>query len=339
LLFVIFCNNHHRIFYPIYPPVPHPIQGFHGYAWIDCRNFFPNKPVHLGNSKPDISYYRNRIIKPGYKTCPESYLQKLEIRRYSLNTVRTYVQLFETFLNHHPIQDPKNLNESDIREYLSHLVQEAKSDSYINQSINSIKFYYEVVLGMPNRFYSIERPIKRQKLPIVLSKEEIKGMIRCTNNIKHKCIVSLLYSAGLRREELLNLKIEDIDSKRMLIRVDSGKGKKDRHTLLSKNLLKDLRLYYKDWLPSTYLFEGSHGSQYSGSSVAKIVSRAATNSGIRKRITPHMLRHSFATHLLEEGTDIRYIQSLLGHSSTKTTEIYTHVAVRHFNSIINPLDS
>ena len=166
----------------------------------------------------------------------------------------------------------------------------------------------------------------------------MKELINSTNNIKHRCIVSLLYSAGLRRSELINLKIENIDSKRMLIRVENGKGGKDRYTILSKKLLVDLRYYYKKWKPNKYLFEGASGGKYSPTSIKEIVRKAAIKAKIHIRVTPHMLRHSFATHLLESGTDLRYIQTLLGHSSPKTTEIYTHVASTTFNSIKNPLD-
>lgn len=225
-----------------------------------------------------------------------------------------------------------------IREYLQVLHQQGKSDSYINQSINAIKFYYEVVLGMPNRFYAIERPRKKKSLPKVISKKEVMGIINNTNNIKHKCIVSLLYSGGLRRGELLNLKITDIDSNRMLVRIENAKGAKDRMTLLSSKLLVDLRKYFIEYQPKYWLFEGASKKQYTATSVAKIIKRAARKAGILRNISPHILRHSFATHLLEAGTDLRYIQSLLGHSSSKTTELYTHVATKAFEKIKNPLD-
>jgi len=164
---------------------------------------------------------------------------------------------------------------------------------------------------MPNRFYSIERPRKETKLPKVLSKEDVLSMINCTRNLKHKCIISLLYSTGLRRGELLNLKLIDIDSKRMVIRVEGAKGNKDRFTLLSEDLLPDLRKYYKIYQPKKYLIEGQNGGKYSGTSVEKIVMRAAKWGNVKQRVTPHMLRHSFATHLLESGVDLRYIQTLL----------------------------
>lgn len=188
-------------------------------------------------------------------------------------------------------------------------------------------------MGMPNRFYEIERPRKQKQLPKVLSKQEILDLIENTNNLKHRCIVSLLYSAGLRRSELLNLKLGDIDSKRMLITVKAAKGNKDRMTVLIPTLLNDLRAYYKKFKPKSFLFEGPRNKPYTASSVLKVISAAAGRAGIHKKVTPHMLRHSFATHLLEDGTDIRHIQLLLGHNSTKTTEIYTHVAETSFNSI------
>lgn len=164
-------------------------------------------------------------------------------------------------------------------------------------------------------------------------------MIEGINNLKHKCLVSLIYSAGLRRSELLNLKVGDIDSNRLTIRILNAKGGKDRMTTLSKYLLIMLREYYKEYRPKEYLFEGQQGGKYSAVSVLNIVKSAAKKANIGQHVTPHTLRHSFATHLLEEGTDLRRIQSLLGHNSLKTTEIYTHVAVNYEEGIQNPLDS
>ena len=192
---------------------------------------------------------------------------------------------------------------------------------------------------MPNRFYSIERPRKEKKLPVVISKKEVTNLINTLGNLKHKCIVSLLYASGLRLNELLNLKPKDIESERMVILVRAGKGNRDRYTILGDSILKDLREYFKEYKPVEYLFEGATGGKYTGTSVQAIVRKAASNAGIRKKVSPHTLRHSFATHLLENGTDLRYIQSLLGHSRSTTTEIYTHVAVNSFESIQSPLDS
>jgi integrase/recombinase XerD len=311
---------------------------FRGVAWINSKYFFQESRSKQLSETFDVSWFRNRKRSPSFRFCPENYLQKLELKKYSNSTVKSYVSSFEDYINYYNAKVIDDLNENDIRSYLQWLAQNKRSNSYINQSINSIKFYYEIVLGMPNRFYSIERPRKEKKLPIVLSKEYVRKLIDNTNNIKHRCIVSLLYSAGLRRSELLNLKITDIDSSRMLILVRDAKGNKDRYTLLSETALKDLRVYYKQWKPSSFLFESPNGEKYSPNSVGKIITVAATKAGIKKTVSPHTLRHSFATHLLESGTDLRYIQLLLGHSSTKTTEIYTHVAKSSFDSIINPLD-
>ena len=172
------------------------------------------------------------------------------------------------------------------------------SHSYLNQAVNSVKFYYEVVMGMPNRFCSIERPRPEHKLPKVISQEEVADLIKNTSNLKHKCIISLLYSAGLRRGELLKLRIDDIDGKRMLIYVNAAKGKRDRVTILSKHVLELLREYFKEYRPVNYLFEGLEGQLYSGTSVVAVIKKAAVKAKIKKNVTPHMLRHSFATHLL-----------------------------------------
>ena len=182
------------------------------------------------------------------------------------------------------------------------------------------------------------RPRRGKKQPVVLSMEEVQKMIAMTGNLKHKLMLSLLYAAGLRRSELLNLKIKDIDISRNVINVRAGKGNKDRQTLLAESLKNQLQDYLKEYQPKEYLFEGQTGGKYATSSLAKVVKKSAKAAGINKEVTPHVLRHSFATHLLENATDIRYIQELLGHSSIKTTERYTHVANTTQNKITSPLD-
>ena len=311
---------------------------FKGVAWVNCRHFFPNKKPKSGAETLQVDNLRRRQQAEGYRRCPEEYFQKLELRRYSYNTAKTYVTCFEAFINYYKDRELIGITEEEIRTYLQTLVQKGKSNSAVNQSINSIKFYYEVVQGMPNRFYMVERPLKEHTLPNVLSKEAILRMIGATSNIKHRCILSLLYSAGLRRGELLNLEMCEIESERGLIKVRAGKGRKDRYTLLSRKLLEELRTYYKEYRPKRFLFEGASGGRYSAESVGNIVKSAAKKAGITQRVSPHTLRHSFATHLLENGTDLRHIQILLGHSSSKTTEIYTHVATKAFDKLKSPLD-
>jgi len=312
-------------------------KTFKGIVWVSGQHFF-RRPIDNGN--PLLKVTQERKDRPeGYRFCPDAFIQKLEVNYYSASTAKTYISLFERFVNHFKDVELLDINEQNIQDYLQHLVRQHKSESYVNQMVNAIKFYYENVLEMPNRFYAIDRPRKRgTSLPKVISKEEVKALINHAPNIKHKCIISLLYGAGLRRSELLKLKLADIDSKRMVIVVQNGKGKKDRQTVLSPRLLEDLRTYYREWQPHTFLFEGAKGGMYGTTTVNKVIKIAAANAGIKKNISAHTLRHSFATHLLEDGVDLRYIQSLLGHSSTKTTEIYTQVATHNIINISNPLD-
>ena len=275
----------------------------------------------------------------GYLRCPTSYTEKLKELRYSKNTLDVYTDLFEEFINYYPDLAPENISEEEIIAFLRYLVNKRKiSTSYQNQSINAIKFYYERVLGGKRKIYLIERPRKEKYLPEVLSEEEVAAILKSITNIKHKALIMTIYSGGLRISELINLKVKDIDSDRMQIRISQSKGKKDRYTLLSKKTLITLRQYFREYKPKVYLFEGEGGGQYSDRSIQNILKAAVQKAEIRKRITVHTLRHSFATHLLENGTDLRYIQSLLGHSSSKTTEIYTHITTKGMDQIKNPLD-
>ncbi|HYQ58459.1 MAG TPA: site-specific tyrosine recombinase/integron integrase [Draconibacterium sp.] len=271
---------------------------------------------------------------------PPKYIDKLIQKRYSESTIRTYSAYFKDFLHHFKGHKIDELNKDEINAYIRQLVEENHiSASQQNQRINAIKFYYEKILEREKFLYQIDRPKKSKQLPRVLSKNEVKEIIKHCGNIKHRCILSLIYSAGLRRSELINLKISEIESERGLIKIKDAKGKKDRYTLLSPALLNQLREYYKQYRPRYWLFEGnSPRSQYSATSIANILNEAAYKARIKRRVTPHMLRHSFATHLLEQGTDLRYIQELLGHGSSKTTEIYTHVTNKNIGKIKNPLD-
>ncbi|MBL7138090.1 MAG: tyrosine-type recombinase/integrase [Bacteroidales bacterium] len=274
-----------------------------------------------------------------YRRCPDEYRRKLIELRYSKNTLRTYCSLFEEFINYYHKADIQKIDEKMIIAFLQYLVMERKiSPSYQNQSINAIKFYYERVLGGQRKVYLVERPRRERKLPLVLNEEEISRVIRMVSNIKHKAIIMITYSSGLRLSEVLNLQIKDIDGKRMQVFVRQSKGKKDRYTLLSKKALPVLREYIKKEKPKEWLFEGVKGGKYSESSMHSLVSAAYQRAGITKAVTVHTLRHCFGTHLLENGTDLRYIQALMGHASSKTTEIYTHITTKGFNQIVNPMD-
>lgn len=313
-------------------------SAFKGEVWLDLRYFSKSVRVSKSNEPLSLNSLRDRKALPGHACCPPSYFDKLELKRYSIRTAELYVSHFGRFLDFHVPRMVDELNEQDIRTYLLAKVAEGKGDSWINLAINAIKFYYEVVEGLPNRFYDIERPRKDRTLPDILSKKEVQRMIEQTANMKHRSIIALLYGSGLRRGELLALRIADIDSDRKLIKIRNGKGDKDRYTILSENMLAMLREYYKSYRPKEYLFEGTKGQPYGTSSTVKVVKAAAKRARILKKVSPHTLRHSFATHLLENGADLRQIQILLGHQSSKTTEIYTHVAESTLRTVASPMD-
>ena len=275
-----------------------------------------------------------------YERCPEEYILKLRELRYSESTIKTYKGAFEEFINYYKGEVLSDIEERKVIEYLRYLVMERKvSTSYQNQAINAIKFYYEHVLKGERKVYTVDRPRKERTLPTVLNEKEISDLLKATDNIKHRAIMMLAYSSGMRLSELVNVKVKDIDSGRMQIRIEQAKGKKDRYSILSKKLLEVLREYFKKYKPKVWLFEGMPGEQYSARSIQNIVQAAVKKAGIKKKVSVHTLRHSFATHLLEHGTDLRYIQSLLGHESSKTTEMYTHITTKGFDQIVSPLDN
>jgi len=313
------------------------INTFKGVAWINGQQFWGGKGEQNINS-PDQKLY-NSVRRRVKRCCPDSYIDKLEQMKYSGYTIRNYVSCFESFMRFRKNEPLKQRDETTVQAYLTELARQGKSESAINIALNAIKFYYETVCNMPKRMYSIRRPRKTAHLPKVLAKVEIAEMIKQTLNLKHRCILALMYSSGLRRGEVCKIKISDIDSNRMTIFIKDAKGKKDRLTILSDHLLIELRIYYKLYHPKEYLFENAEGNELSSETVGAIVKQAAKRAKLTKRVTSHMLRHSFATHLLEQGTDLRYIQVLLGHSSTKTTEIYTQVALNNLQKVKSPLDS
>ena len=250
-------------------------------------------------------------------------------RQYAYSTRKAYRNVLRQFLAYHAESEVRRLEKAQIEAYLLYRVRaDGISESYQNLHINAIKFYYEQVVGLERTFYDIARPVRREVLPKVLAREEVAEMIKRTDNLKHRCLLMLLYGGGLRLSEVLALLPTDIDSKRMTITVRRSKGKKDRVVPLPKRLLGPLRNYYRAYEPLTWLFEGvTVGEPYSARSLQQVVKQAAARAEVKRPVTAHMLRHSYATHLLEAGTDTRYIQEVLGHSSVKTTERYTHVAV------------
>jgi integrase/recombinase XerD len=272
--------------------------------------------------------------------CPKEYLDLLRHKRYSEATCRNYASQFSLFLNYFPGKTPDEITDDEIKQYMDYLILKRQiSTSTQNVVINAIKFYYEKVKGRAEKYYAFERPIRELKLPVVMSEHEVLLVLKACENLKHKAMLFTIYSAGLRRSELINLRVTDIDVSRNVINIRGAKGKKDRITLLSEKMLTLLSDYYEKYKPTYWVFEGEGHQQYSASSLNKVFTNAVRKSGITKSVTLHSLRHSFATHLLEHGTDIRYIQSLLGHNSSTTTEIYAHVTKRGFEKLRSPLDN
>jgi len=269
----------------------------------------------------------------------EQFKQLIAIENYSEQTQRTYYSAIKLFLEHLEKLSLEKVSDKEIRDYLYLCTDERKySYSSMKQVIASIRFLYQKVLVKPIPEALNLRLRKPSTSPTVLSQQDIAKLIEATSNLKHKTILFLIYSAGLRLNELLELRIGDIDSEAMRIHIKSGKGKKDRYIMLSENVLVLLRKYYITYKPQDYIFEGQKGGKYSPKSVQSIFKKSLKQAGIKKKATVHTLRHSFATHLLDDGTDIRYIQELLGHKRLETTQIYTHVSSYSINKIKSPAD-
>lgn len=256
--------------------------------------------------------------------------QKFIYLNYSLRTKDNYISHIKRFLESLGNKQIIHCNSSDFQTYLDNY--NFTSVSQQNQVINSIRFLYKEVLGKKYDKVNFKRPKSEKKLPRVIDGDFIKNQLSKITNLKHKTILTLTYSVGLRVSEIINLKIEDIDSKRMLIHIKNAKGKKDRIVPLSELVLNMLRIYYKEYRPKTYLFNGQSSLQYSVGSCQKIYKKYIDNNS-----SIHTLRHSSFTNLLESGTDLRIIQKISGHSSSKTTEIYTHVSNKMLNKVKLPI--
>lgn len=265
---------------------------------------------------------------------------QLRLKGYSESTIRTYrsetAQLLQLIKN----RPADGLNSDDLRRYLLYCASQLRlSESTLHSRINALKFYYEQVLGREKMFFEIPRPKKPLQLPRVLSREQVIDMVNSIENLKHRTMVLLAYGCGLRVSEVIGLRVSDIDGDRRVLLVRRSKGKKDRIVGLSPVLLILLREYYRKYRPSEYLFEGQvKGTMYSKRSLQKVVETAKARVGIKKDGSVHLLRHSFATHLLDRGTDVVMIQKLLGHNDLKTTMRYLHVSNRDLQNILSPIE-
>lgn len=264
----------------------------------------------------------------------------LRSKRYSESTIVTYSDALKSLFVFYNTRTIAELNNDDVMIFNNeYILKNNLSASYQNQIVNAIKLYFKIIKETKIEIDKIHRPKREKLLPNVLSKEDIKKILNAHSNIKHKTMLSLIYSCGLRRSELLNLKPNDIDSNRNLVIIRQAKGKKDRIAPLSPAILIMLRDYYKAYKPETWLFEGREiNTKYDERSLAEVLKQAINKTNINKPVTLHWLRHSYATHLLEAGTDLRYIQEILGHNSSKTTEIYTHVSTKSLQNVKSPFD-
>ncbi len=270
----------------------------------------------------------------------ESFRKWMIHKRYSSSTVKSYVDSVRVFLKFHYPKKADEISNQDMVIFVNeYIIKNKLSFAYQNQIINGVKLFYREIVKSKIEVEKLQRPRREHKLPNVLSKDEVKRIIEAPINLKHRTMLSLIYACGLRRSELLNLKPLDIDSKRMLLIIKNAKGRRDRIAPISPKIVEMLREYYKLYRPKIWLFEGQNeGERYGERSIQKVLKQAVNKAGIKKPVTLHWLRHSYATHLLENGTDLRYIQELLGHKSSKTTEIYTHVSTKSIQNIKSPFD-
>ena len=267
------------------------------------------------------------------------YIEQLRLKAYSESTIKTYTIEFAQWLYALKNFPVLNSDSEQLRSYLLYCITELKlSENQIHSRLNALKFYYEKVLMQDSFFFDIPRPKKTSSLPKVFSIAEIRRLFEVTSNLKHLMILKMGYGLGLRVSEIAALKIINIDSHRMLVHIQNAKGKKDRYVPLPRTILDELRLYYKEFKPQIYLFETRPKNAISTRSIQLIFTTAKNKANIKKTVGVHGLRHSYATHLLEYGTDMSIIQKLLGHNSVKTTAVYAKVTNTIFSKIKSPLD-
>ena len=310
---------------------------FKNTAVVDCEAL-NGRAVVYGAALPKLK--EKRQLTHEQKGLLNNFYKYLRGKRYSKSTMDTYTFFVADFVEFHKDKILKNVTNRDIELYIeSVFIKRKYSISTQRQFISAIKVFKSFFPEIGIDEFSLERPKKSKKIPTVLSQNEVLDLIRCTKNLKHRAIIALLYSCGLRVSELINLELIDINIDRKQLHVKNSKGRKDRLVHLADSFLPLLSNYYLSYNPKKYFVEGAKGGKYSAESIRQFIKRSCKTAKIHKIVTPHTLRHSYATHLLENGTDIRYIQSLLGHSRPETTMIYTHVQRKDLMEITNPLDT
>ncbi len=312
------------------------IKEIRGHRWNPDKKYWSVPLSELENLVSAFSGEETEIDTLLYLQTIE---RELKTRKYSQKTIKAYMHYNKEFLDFTD-KEPREIGNEDVKNYLLYLIEEKDSSaSTLNIAINALKFYYGNILKK-DFIYTVKRPKKDKRLPVVLSRDEVSRIFSVVENPKHRLILMLTYSSGLRVSEVVNLRPGDIDVERKLVHIRGGKGRKDRYTILADSIVEDLENYKEKYRPHRWLFAGQNPEKHiSVRTVQAIFDRAVKKAGIEKDVTVHSLRHSFATHLIENGIDIRYVQELLGHKSLKTTEIYTHVSTRYIENIKSPLDN
>ena len=320
-------------------------ETFRGKAWVDYEGLMKDK------NKPTM--HTPVLVKPRYKLKAikaqlssevkgqiQSFKKWMEQKRYAENTINTYIHQLEIFFGFYASKTPEAVQLEDVTRFNTEFIMKhGLSATFQNQTVSALKLFYEKNYSRLLNIEQIERPLKSNPLPKVFSKPDLEKFFQAITNPKHKMAMMMIYSCGLRRGELVDLKLEHLDSKRKLLSVINAKGKKDRVIPLSQRTLEKIKAYYLDHRPLVYLIEGQNpGRSLTASSLQKVFEKALIKAKINKPYTIHCLRHSIATHLLENGTDLRIIQVLLGHKSSKTKEIYTHVSKQTLENVKNPFD-
>jgi integrase/recombinase XerD len=303
------------------------------------KHVLKGKAYVIWNEKLKTGFIEKALGEEAVQEIKKFY-NRMRSKRYSDNTIAAYADVLKIFLLHHNEKPINQINNEDLIDFNNnYILSNSYSSSYQNQFVNAIKLFFKEINGAHLEVDLVHRPKRSKNLPNVLSKEEVKKILHAHGNIKHRTMLSLIYSCGLRCGELLALKPEHIDSNRMVLIIRQAKGRKDRIVPLSPKILSMLRGYFTVYRPKVYLFEGQFENKpYDARSLQQVLKQALEKTGINKPVSLHWLRHSYATHLLENGTDLRYIQELLGHSSSKTTEIYTHVSTKSIQNITSPFD-
>jgi site-specific recombinase XerD len=334
-------NPDTKVWYlPKSPGVVHRIfQSFIGKAFIDYSG------VSRTSDRSNSEFPQKRVqrlqknVQPGIEHEIDRFKRYMRSRQYSERTIEVYCSLLELFFSYFPSLSVKDVERDHIEKFMSdYLFAGGYANSTRRQVIGAIKLFFQRIEDKKFDTEDLLLPFKENRLPVVLSKSEVRQILETIKNFKHYVLLSLIYAHGLRIGEALNLKIKDLDFIRGQVQVQRAKGRKWRNIPMSNRSSNDLQKYLKKFKPTTFVFEGAPGKQYSRTSARVILNRAIKESKVEKKITLHTLRHSYATHLLESGVDIRYIQALLGHSSPNTTMIYTHVRSEHLDTIINPFD-